>query len=130
MSLVNIKNERKVIDSFVVLVFAVSSYSAGFIQTLEIGAVKSTAYLPVGFILFLTFMHLVLRKSRKFDEREHNTGYEAVKSLVFAGTVLFSFRTGKSAIETLVPQDMISGGLAFIFLIFSLYLMAYNANKN
>lgn len=130
MSLVNIKNERKVIDSFVVLVVAASSYFAGFIQTLDIGAVKSTSYLPVGFILFLTFMHLVLRKSRKFDENEHNTSYELVKSSVFAGTVLFSFRTGKSAIEALMPQDIISGALAIIFLVVSLYLMAYRANKN
>lgn len=130
MSLVNIKNERKLIDGFIVLVVAASSYSAGFIQTLDIGAVKSTAYLPVGFILFLTFMHLVLRKSRKFDEREHDAKYEILKTFVFVATVIFSFRTGKSATETLMPQNIVSVGISIVFLAISLYLLAYRANKN
>lgn len=130
MSLINIKNERKVIDGFIVLVVTASSYSAGFIQTLNLGAVSSIVYIPVGFILFLTFMHLVLRKSRKFDEREHKNTYELVKSVIFAGTVLFSFRTGKSTVENIIPTDMISAGLAIVFLSVCLYFMAYRANMN
>ena len=130
MSLTNIKNERKLIDGIVVLIAASSAYFSGFIQTLDLGPVSITILLPVSFIVFLAFMHLVLRRSRKFDEREHKIAYELIKGLTFTGTVLLSYRTGLSATKTFIPQNTVSSVATIIFLGASMYLMAYRANKN
>lgn len=129
MSIVNIRNERKIIDGLVVLGAASSAYFGGFIQTQDLGPVSISILLPVGFIVFLTFMHLVLRKSRKFEEREHRIAYEILKGTVFTGLVLFSYRAGLS-VENMVPQDVIPSTAAGLFLAAAMYLMAYRANKN
>lgn len=125
-----IKNERKIIDGLIVFVAVSSSYFGGFLQTLGLGAVSSALLMPVGFILLLCFMHLVLRRSRKFDENEHNPFYVLVKGTVFTGLILTSYRSGLSTMENLMPSNRVMMTLTMFFLVFSFYLMAYRANRN
>ncbi|MFB6116433.1 MAG: hypothetical protein ABEK10_02865 [Candidatus Nanosalina sp.] len=130
MEFLGIKNERKIIDGLVVLIAFSSSYFGGFLQTLELGAVSVAVLMPVGFILLLCFMHLVLRKSRKFDETEHNPLYIILKGISFAGMTLTAYRTGISTTNNFIPGNRLMTGLAAVFFILSLYLMAYRANRN
>ncbi len=129
MTLTNIKNERKFIDSLVIIAASSSAYFGGFIQSLNLGPVSISILLPVGVIVFLAFMHVVLRKSRKFDEREHQIAYEILKGVVFTGLIIFSYRSGLSAVE-LIPQSLISSVSTLLFLTVAIYLMAYRSNKN
>lgn len=130
MSFWNIKNERKLIDGFVVLVAASSVYFGGFIQTLNLGSISITTMFPVGFIIILTFTHLVLRKSRKFDESEHSMPYLIFKSIVFLGMIFFSYRSGLSSGTSLIPERVIPVAITLLLLLVSIYLMSYRANLN
>lgn len=130
MGFLGIKNERKIIDGLIVSVAFSSAYFGGFLQTLGLGAVSTAVLMPVGFILLLCFMHLVLRRSRKFDESEHNPVYIALKALVFTGMILSSYRAGISTMENLMPSNTVMLGSSLLLVVLSLYLMAYRANRN
>lgn len=127
--MVNIKTERKILDGIAVLIAFISAYAAGFIQVMNFGALSVPLMMPALFVILIVFMHLVIRKSRKFDKSEHRPLYEALKAFVFTGMVYTSYRTGLSVQDSLVPENIVMFGLASIFAVFSIFLMAYRANK-
>jgi hypothetical protein len=129
VSLFDIKNERKVFDSVVLLVAAISAYLTGYFQVLDMGAVTVTLMMPNVFLIGLAFLHLVFRKGRKFDRKEHRLSYEGLKTLVFAGMAYTSYQSGLSTTQnSFFPGNI---GMAFVSVIFiasGIYLMAYRAN--
>lgn len=127
--MVNIKTERKILDGIAVLIAFISAYAAGFIHVMNFGALSFPLMMPALFVILIVFMHLVIRKSRKFDKSEHRPLYEALKAFVFTGMVYTSYRTGLSVQDSLVPENIVMFGLASIFAVFSIFLMAYRANK-
>jgi hypothetical protein len=130
MELLGIKDERKLIDSLVVLVAATSAFLTGHFQVLDLGSITATIMLPSLFLLGLTFFHLVVRRGRKFDRTEHNLIYEGVKTVVFTGMAYSFFRSGVSTTQnSLVPQNIYGSILSVFFLGLTLYLMAYRANR-
>lgn len=130
MSLINIKNERKLFDSSIVLITAVSAYLTGYLQTLELGPILVAVTLPNIFLIGLTFVHLVIRKGRKFDDLAHKPTYELLKALVFGSGVFTAYNSGISATESFLPQNLIMSLLALILTGCMIYLMAYRPNKN
>lgn len=130
MAFLGIRNERKIVDGLVVMVAASSAYFGGFLQTIGLGPVSAPMLLPVVFLLALCFMHLVLRKSRKFDEHEHSPGYVILKTFIFTGMTVFSYRAGLSTMANLAPSDTISAALTVFLMLLNLYVMAYRANLN
>lgn len=126
---INIKDERKVLDSVIVFVSVFSAYAAGFIQLLGLGAITFTLTLPTVFLIVLAFLHLVIRTSRKFDRAEHRISYQAVKTVVFTGMAYFWYQSGLSTGGSLIPQFNKTFLIALGFTAASLYLMAYLANN-
>jgi hypothetical protein len=125
-----IKNKRKILDSGVLVVAAVCAYLTGYFQVLELGAVAVTLMLPNIFLIGLAFLHLVIRKGRKFDRREHQLSYEGLKTIIFAGFTYTAYRSGLSATQnSLLPQDMGMATISLLFIISGLYMMSYRANK-
>jgi hypothetical protein len=126
MSLLDVKNRRKIFDAMIIGVSSASAYLIGFFQNLEMGAMTFALVLPCLFLIVLGFAHLVLRSGRKFDETVHDLRYQAVDTALFLSTMGSSYYTSISGIQSL--PTLPSAAFAF-FLLISLYLMAYRPNR-
>lgn len=129
MNFLGIKNERKVIDSVIVLTMMFSAYFVGYIRTMDLGALAITLTLPSLLLLSLGFIHLIIRSGRKFDESEHKLSYELLKALIYLGLGYSAFKSGISVKEGLIPPISIFSIAMMASLILSVYILAYRPNN-
>ena len=129
MAPINIRTERKILDSGVVMAAAVASYLTGYIQVLELGAITPALTLPNLFLLGMAFIHLVFRKGRKFDENAHDPFKEILKAFTLILTAYTAYSAGISATENLMPQNTLMLLLALVSTAAAVYITAYRPNK-
>lgn len=129
MAPVNIRTERKILDSGVVLAAAVASYLTGYIQVLDLGAITPALTLPNVFLMGMAFIHLVFRKGRKFDENAHDPLKELLKALTLIVTAYTAYTAGISATENLMPQNTVMLLLAVTSTSAAVYITAYRPNE-
>ncbi|NMI89023.1 hypothetical protein GLU26_00770 [Nanohaloarchaea archaeon] len=129
MSLIDIKTERKVVDTAVIGVCAASAYFAGIVAAMSLGATSTALSLPIIFIISMGFIHLVLRRGRKLDREEHDNKYELLKSFAFLTMSFLAYSTGTASGENIIPRAGLTAYLAAAAVLFNIYLMGYRANK-
>ncbi|NMI76955.1 hypothetical protein GLT92_00870 [Nanohaloarchaea archaeon] len=129
MSLIDIKTERKIVDTAVIGVCAASAYLAGIVAAMSLGAASTALSLPIIFIISMGFIHLVLRRGRKLDREEHDNKYELVKSFAFLTMSFLAYSTGTTSGENIIPRASLAAYLAAAAVLFNIYLMGYRANK-
>ena len=129
MSLIDIKTERKIVDTAVIGVCAASTYFAGIVAAVKLGATSTALSLPIIFIISMGFIHLVLRRGRKLDREEHDNKYELLKSFAFLTMSFLAYSTGTASGENIIPRAGLTAYLAAAAVLFNIYLMGYRANK-
>lgn len=125
MGLLGVKKRRMLFDSAVIAVSSASAYLAGFLQNLEMGATTFALVLPSIFLIILGFSHLVLRTGRKFDETVHDFRFQFLEAIVFILTMISGYQaslTGAAGLSFFT-------GVFALFIITSIYLMAYKPNN-
>ena len=129
MSLIDIKTERKIVDTAVIGVCAASAYFGGIVAAMSLGATSAALSLPIIFIISMGFIHLVLRRGRKLDREEHDNKYELLKSVAFLTMSFLAYSTGTTSSENIIPGASLRAYLAAAAVLFNVYLMGYRANK-
>ncbi|WP_414837317.1 hypothetical protein ACK3SF_03560 [Candidatus Nanosalina sp. VS9-1] len=126
--MIGLKQRRMLIDSLIATVVLLSSYLVGYFQSMDLGSLTFALILPNFLLIALAYLHLVLRKGRRYDESEHRNSYEALKTAVFLVLIYSSYTAGLSTNGGLAPQNIVSTSVALVFTAFTLYLMAYRPN--
>lgn len=129
MSLIDVKTERKIVDTAVIGVCAASAYFGGILAAMSLGATSTALSLPIIFIISMGFIHLVLRRGRKLDREEHDNKYELLKSFAFLTMSFLAYSTGTASGENIIPGASPAAYLAGAAVLFNVYLMGYRANK-
>lgn len=124
----SIKIQRIVADTAVVLTVFISSFLTGVFRSMDFGGLTTALVLPNILLLLLAFMHLVLRKGRKYDESAHRNVRELFKTGLFAGFALSVYMAGTSAVG-ITPQSIIFTALSVILLALNIYYLAYRPHR-
>jgi hypothetical protein len=127
--LLGLKQRRILIDSSIATVILLSSYLIGYFISMDFGASTFSLILPNLLLILLAYLHLVLRKGRKYDESEHRKSYEVLKTVVFAVLIYSSYTAGLSTNGSFMPQNIYATSTAVIFTGATFYLMAYRPNN-
>lgn len=113
---------RRLIDALVVSLIPGSSYLIGFLIQLELGLMTPILVLPGVMVLIIAYLHLVLRKGRKYDGFEHSLEYELQKTLIFVSlsslTYIYSLNHNSIFLASTVAATIVS-----------LYVFAYRPHK-
>ena len=125
----DIKKERMIVDTVVVAVVFLISYLLGYFQSLDLGAVTVPLMLPNIFLLILTYLHIVLRRGRRYDTYEHKNTYELLKTVLFMALMASSYFSGLSTDGSLAPQNLAVTFFATLVAVLNTYVMAYRANR-
>ena len=116
------QTRRTVIDALVVFLIPASSYLTGFLMQLDLGLMTPVLILPGVFVLLITYLHLVLRKGRKYDNFEHSLKYELEKTAIFVSLASLTYTFS-------VTGSNIYLAATAVFLLFSLYVFAYRPHS-
>lgn len=125
----DIKKERMAVDTAVVAVVFLISYLLGYFQSLDLGAVTVPLMLPNIFLLILAYLHIVLRRGRRYDTYEHRNKYELLKTGLFIALLISSYFSGLSTDGSLIPQNLAAMFFTTAAAVLNTYVMAYRANK-
>lgn len=125
----DIKKERMILDTAIVSVAFILAYLTGYFQSMNLGAATAAILLPNILLLGLIYVHLVLRKGRRYDESEHRKSYEFFKTGVFLALLISSYTAGLSTDGSFLPQNSVSATASLISAALNLYILAYRPNK-
>ena len=125
----DIKEERMAVDTAVVAVVFLVSYLLGYFQSLDLGAVTLPLILPNIILLILAYLHIVLRRGRRYDTYEHKNTYELLKTGLFIALIASSYFSGLSTDGSLTPQNLAVTFFATLVAVLNTYVMAYRANR-
>ncbi len=125
---IDFRTKRIVFDTLVVLTVAVSSFLTGVFHALQLGDITTAVVLPNMLLIFLAFIHLVLRIGRKYDKSAHKKTVELMKALVFIPFAVSMYMTGLST-EELMPQSVFFTVLSLALLSIAVYVLAYRPHR-
>lgn len=119
---------RMIFDTLVVVTVAVASYLTGVFHSMELGGVTTAVVLPNMLLVFLAFIHLVLRIGRKYDRTAHRKTVELMKASIFIPFAVSMYMTGLST-EALIPQSILFTLLSVLLTPVAVYVLAYRPHQ-
>lgn len=122
MEIISYRNLRTVVDFLAVIGVGFASFMVGFIRQAGLGPMSIGLNLPVFLLILISYVHLVLRRGRNFDESEHSITYEIIKTFVFVSLVLTSYLISMST-EIIIMAGLTMSAIA------SMYVFVYRPHR-